>query len=414
MHVVPTPYNGQFLGEMLLEALCVGLAALVIARWTGRWHASIAVPVCLLAVAVWRPNSLAAASTWTPHTAISLFLLFVIAGASLLVGRWRDLWIFVLAGGLLAQNNVSLLFFVAATTGAVALVLGVRTWRARPRVWPTSRDLWWAGVVAALLAAPMVANVVLHWPGDWVHYWDYGRNRSGFQPRTVGDIWRFGTSFWTIGGRGWKVTILVAFLVTLALLRFQSTAMRRFLMSMLAMVAFQFVLVFIYVWRGVDILQDIGGVGWFAYALPVVVFIAAIASLTCATVRWAPVARAAVCVGMVVAVVGVFLADSLVLPYRGTPAVPKIADAVEAPHVRVGFALIDWPLALAIVEELRRRGVDVCVENREAALQATPGLECRGPAPKGTRSILVSSTVPPPAGATPIYQQPGLVVTTPP
>ena len=285
------------------------------------------------------------------------------------------------------KRQVSFLLFVGVT-GTVAVVAG--WYLTRRRAEPTDhlrRDLIWAAVVSAAMLAPIVANLVLHWPGELRKYADYMSDRTSFQPRSVRDVADFVFQYWTGGSAWWSVALVAALVATVAAWRHQRSELRVFLVGLGAICGLEVALMVFYTFRGVDDLQQVY-IGLFSYSGPVWVLTAGMVSVACLARR--PAARAATGVALLAVALLVASSGEFGNPYRGQPAASAFADRVEtAGLVRVDFSAQAWPAALALVEDLRRRDVPVCVVNPWWTFMVTPAMVCDAEAPDDSTTVAV-------------------------
>jgi hypothetical protein len=207
LHVVPTPWNGQVLAVYVLNSALVALAVVVIYGWTRSVAGAAACLAAFAGFAAIHPMILS--SDWMSYLYVVTYTLFVIAAASVAAGRGRqDAPIAVLAGWFLLHGHAAYLVFVPLLTVAA---LACALWPARrallrssPRSWGRAardsvaahRAAWGAvAVISAVFALPIVINLVLHWPGDFVQYFSYGSAaKSG--SRSAGAVIRYVLWFW--------------------------------------------------------------------------------------------------------------------------------------------------------------------------------------------------------------------------
>jgi hypothetical protein len=168
LHLTPTPFGGQYLGALALNAVCVGVAIAIATRLLGSPPAALALVPVILLVNTWVPYGLE--SSWMPHVFICPFLLLCVSGAAVASGSWTDLKYLALSAGLTVHGHVSFVMFAGVTvlvSIGFALVMARRARRLEDLDGPLvpRRELIWAGGVSALFAAPIIANLALHWPG---------------------------------------------------------------------------------------------------------------------------------------------------------------------------------------------------------------------------------------------------------
>jgi hypothetical protein len=146
LHWVPTPYNAQVLGSMIL---CSGLfagALCVAARWVqSRFFLPLALLLGTLHYVAVGPHFCLMA-TWTADTMPMIFLALMVAAASVAAGQGDDLPLLILAGGFAVHSHLAQPLFVvplaalgylglyfACWRGAQAAGIAATPWRRFPR-----------------------------------------------------------------------------------------------------------------------------------------------------------------------------------------------------------------------------------------------------------------------------------------
>jgi len=96
LHVVPTPWNGQFFAVFALCGALASMAVAIVYGSTARVACAAAAfaVICLLIVNY--PE--VAVSEWPPCMFVLTYLVFLLAAASVAVRRAGDLWILALSG----------------------------------------------------------------------------------------------------------------------------------------------------------------------------------------------------------------------------------------------------------------------------------------------------------------------------
>jgi hypothetical protein len=210
LHLVPTPWNGQLIAILLLNSAEVATVAWIVYRWAGSaWAAAVAVALIIglaAAVDVGVPaviNRDILGANWMPDMYVPTFLAFVAAAASVAAGRTSHLGLLAATGWLATHGHAEFLFFVPLIVAAAAAAA----------LWP-DRHAPWAAVrrfvrrrrshylpalaISALFALPIVADLVLHWPGEFGLYWRYARSgRAGHHP--LGEVIRYVLWYWAPG-----------------------------------------------------------------------------------------------------------------------------------------------------------------------------------------------------------------------
>lgn len=225
-HLVPTPWNGQLIAILLLNSAMVATVAWIIYGWARSAWAAVATVALIIILAAALDVGLPAvnnagvlAANWMPDMYVAVFLAFIVAAASVAAGRTAHLWLLAATGWLLIHGHAEFLFFVpliVAGTAAAAL------WPARRAPWAAVRRfarLRWrhyvpALLVSALFALPIVADLVLHWPGQFGKYWHYARSaKAGHHP--LSQVARYLLWYWTPGPL-WLALLVVAVAVAAA------------------------------------------------------------------------------------------------------------------------------------------------------------------------------------------------------
>jgi hypothetical protein len=208
LHMVPTPWNGQFFAAFALCGTMAGLAVGIVYGLTRRLAPAAAAFAVICVLILNHPD--AAASVWPPSLFILTYLVFLLAAASVAAGRTQDLWILALTSWLLIHGYAPfLLLFVPLTlaaTAAFALWPDRHHLLAAIRRFVRDRRSSWIPVVviSAVFLLPIVVNLVLHWPGDFGSYFSYGTHSGGYPPSQV---LRF--MAWYLGPRdnAWPVSV---------------------------------------------------------------------------------------------------------------------------------------------------------------------------------------------------------------
>ncbi|MCC6226233.1 MAG: hypothetical protein IT195_07495 [Microthrixaceae bacterium] len=379
--VVPTPFNGQFLGVLLLNATCIGAAAAIVRRRLGSTAAALALPAVVFVINRWEPWGLS--STWMPHTYIAPFLLLCVAAASVLTASRHDLRYLAFSGGLLVHGHVSFVMFVGVTV-LVAVATGILLRRRGVSVELLRREWipWaWASAVVVAFALPVVLNLVYSWPGELERYANYAGDRQGFQQRSFGDVLRFLGHYWTRDAAAGAALIAFASGVAAGTAGWVVRRWRLPLAGIAVVVVLEAALVLLYAQRGVDNLGE-PYIGLFALSGPVLVLWSGSAGLL-GLVERVPelVWRRGLGALVVVACGALTIATAAIAnPYRGFRG-PEFVKGIGPGAVRLEFATPGWPWALGLVEQLRRRGREVCVLNPVWEILVTDELICDSRSP---------------------------------
>jgi hypothetical protein len=380
LHLVPTPWNGQLLAILLLNAALIAASLAVLARHAGRGRVTLA---CLLVVLLFAAvHPLTVNSGWMPYVYFAPTLLLLVSAASVAAGQTADLPLLALAAGLCINGQAEFLLFAPVTVllslgGLIAVhrhdLRGMFRGRARP----------WYGALAvtALLAFPIVLNTVLHWPGPFGGYLTYMRNVSAYH--LLHHSWAFSVTYtlryWWPGTPASTADIGGLYvaaglgIVALALaLGCRVPGLRRFLLWSLVMTGLMSVLFIYYAKKGIDdngITQTYLGYFYWAAPLLVALVAAAAAAVYLDGRRAASLAlAAAVGGGAVIATVVPQHRDNIDDPpakYFGVPQLPHTVKVLAAEAggrpIVLRIAHNDWGDAVGVVAYADRTGLRACV-----------------------------------------------------
>lgn len=409
--ITPTAYNGQLLGSLVLSSVLLGLAVLTIYRCSRSVAASAVSAAIIFAFATHR---LMLGDVWFPYLYMAPYALMLVAGAALAAGFTAELPSFVLAAGFLIHGHVSFAMFVVVTSSAVAA-----GWVARRRaMWrdelASHRNAVLGGL--ALLVAfmlPMIAELVLRFPGPWPAYWHYLHQRQ--PPRGATDVVRFIGWYWS-GAQA--PIVLVAAVVACALMVIDR---RRWLGHLYAMLALQSLLFVAYIARGVDYLSPLGRyVGFFYLTVPLLLATGAAAYLTiwveqrirAGHRRLLPVAAVATAVAVIAGEAAATrnVRDTFVggIEYPRLVAAIASAPARQGRTVAFDFLHDRWPQAAAIGIAAQRRHLPWCISNPRWTNLFTANYVCDSRTPQWTLAIFTSADTP--AGATVIWSGGGITI----
>lgn len=381
LHVVPADFNGQLIAFFLLNAALAGLVVTELNRHVPSAAACIAgVTVVLL----WLGQHVALSVPWPPYLYVLPFLLLAVTAPSVVVGELASLPAYVLAAGMLVHGHASFLMFVGVTTTVVlACWWVVQRDRRAELLREFRRPILVSAAILGVFLLPMVADLVLHWPGQWQLYWDYSQAALS---NPLGKVATYVGQFWTTVVLGW-LGFAAALLASAGLTLRRPYEERRYLTWLGAFVALLVGLVGVYAYRGVDDLTQLY-TGDFSTVLPgLVLGVAAllvvqavsdlVVSASAAQVRAAGAvlavgSAALVLLGTGMAVhVATYAAVDADLDHLVSLARPGQMILLEFPH-----ADASWPKALAVLEEAHRRHLPVCLPDRSWAFIVSPDFEC--------------------------------------
>lgn len=381
LHVVPTPWNGQLIGILLLNAALIAAALAVLARHArSRWVTLACLAVVLGFAAV---HPLPVNSAWMPYVYFTPALLLLISGASVAAGQTVDLPLLALSAGLCISGQAEFLLFAPVTVlVAVGALAAAHRHDLRGMFRGQARHWAWGVAVAAVLLFPIALNMILHWPAPFGDYLTYRRNVAAQHAihHSLGVSVRYMLRYWWPGipartaARGglWVAVVLAVVALALAL-RCPRPGLRRFLLWSLGMAGLMSVL-FVYFARTSMTDKDIthqAYLGYFYWAAPLVVALVAVAGaavyLDGRRAAW--LALAAVVAGSaVIATVAPQQRDNPDDPpahYAGVPQIPHVVAAMAA--VAAGRPMLvsidqnDWMDATGVVAYADRAGLRSCV-----------------------------------------------------
>jgi hypothetical protein len=467
LHVVPTAWNGQLIA---LYALNAAFAALVVAVGYG-WTRSARGAAAAFAVAALygalHPSVFS--SDWMPYVYVPAYFVFVVAIASVAAGGVRDTWIAALAGWFLIHGHACFLFLVPVLSlAALAVLLWPRLRSARPfglgrprtpqprnppgaPSGPGARWRWrtWlpAGVISAVFALPVVAELALHWPGNFGKYFSYSSSAQsgGHGAAQVADyvLW-----FWWPRAGAWAAPVLLYAVAGLLTWRLPAGPVRRFCVLLLAFDALSTAAFAVYAAVGIDTLSQ-HYIGYFYWSAPVIVVLAGVL----ATLEALPSGAAGSALGTrgsalrtrivpswtglgiaAVAAVAACAAFAMAPQTRTStdhadPANPAVTGPTVDPAMAAGVARMAalaagrpivlrfthdaWPAMTGVLVQAQRSGVRACVADPNWTFMVTSQFICApaeladgrafrlyppGPAPRGVpvlvrlRRAIVTST----------------------
>jgi hypothetical protein len=401
LHVVPAPYNGQLLAVSGFVAATVGATCLVVYRSTRSLSATVVTFAVVFAFAAQAPLF---GQDWFPNLYISSFLLLCVAGGAVAAGFTRE-WPFVMtAAAFLAHGHASFLMFVSITLIAVLALWWVHHRRGvRAELREHRIALWATALVAAMACLPVLADLVLHFPGEWPKYLEFA-SQGDRDPRTFGDALSFVGMAWTDYFLAWPwfVAAAVAGLALLALDRTRGRA-RKFAV-LHGLLLLETLLYVYYVYRGVDYLEPrsvYSYVGYFYRAVPVVVVVGVLVHL-CLVIQdrlpgrreW-PLLAAALVLASTATVVSSDETTQLSGAGHSFNEGARTLKELNAGRDRVIVLQNEvgevWPTTAALGLELSRQGAAWCTQGPNA-LPIMFGADRICTARQGRRGMLVAIT----------------------
>lgn len=424
LHLVPTPWNGQMLAILILNASLLAAVLAVLHSWSRESRVVILAGGALLALVVAEP--ILTDSAWMPWVYCAPFLLLLVSAASVAAGRVESCAPFTVAAGLLVHGHACFLFFVPVI-GILTLVLFLRGKPAesiRGLVRQHRRSLLTSAVVAAVFVFPILLNLALNWPGEFGKYIAYGRQPRGPQP--VFSAVRYALAYWGLGSVGYALFPLTTVVAVISARRLPHSRLRSACLSLVGMTSATTVLVTYYAWHGIDDLSE-PYMAYFALMAPIALAMTTVASL--ATRETIVIAAPA---GRFRALIAFLVAGAMVLAaivplsgrtdavgsgrYTGDPALPhaltEVTDVAGGRPIVISIVDHDaWPDAVALLVATSRAGLDSCVSEPEWAFMVTGRSVCTSA--ERTRGIEVDVRLPArvPSGASPLASLTFAVIT---
>lgn len=381
LHLVPTPWNGQILAILLLNAALIGAAIAVIARHAGSVRVTLACALLVFLFIALHP--LPVNSAWFPYLYFAPALLMLVSAASVAAGQTFALPLLALSAWLCIHGQAEFLVFAPAIV-ILALAGLFVTHRTDPAgVFRGARWRWvGALVVSALFALPIVIYTVQHWPGEFGAYLNYRRTvgHGRIHHDLVASV-SYVFEFWWpgkpttphMGAPGWAIAMFLFAIAAVLARRCPVPDLRRFMLWSLAM-AGAVELIFVYYAQTAISDYNIATqayLGYFTWAAPlIVVLVAATGAVLQLQDRrnvLLPL-TAAVAAGAVVAAVVPQHRDDRWDPPAKYLGVPQLPQLVRSLHAAAGGRPIvirinegEWPDAVGVVAYADRTGVRSCV-----------------------------------------------------
>ncbi len=378
LHVVPTAWNGQLLAVYALTSLFVGLVAGVSYGWTGSLRGAAVCFAAVLVLAAVHPAVLS--SDWMPYLYVLAYIAFLVAAASVAAGQGRDAWVLALTGWFLIHGHASFLFFVPVIWCAA---LAAALWPHRHGLgasvrsfFVTQRRVWVPVVIiTAIFALPIVADVALHWPGQFGRYLAFassGKSGGHSVPQAV----RAALWYWWPHRNAWAFPV-AGYAVAVAVTRWLApSSLRRFLAALLAVNVLSSLAFLYYAVTGIDVLSR-HYEGYFYWSAPVITLL--VIALGVVEAMPLPLSTAAAAAAAVLVLAALAVApDTRTSTNSSDPAVPNsgqdtdsaLPGAVSALAARSDGHMIVlrldpqfWGDATGFLVQAERTGVRACVAN---------------------------------------------------
>jgi hypothetical protein len=381
LHLVPAAWNGQLIAVYALNALFAALVVGIGYGLSGSVRTAAACCAVLLAAAAVRPAIFS--SDWMPYMLVPAYIAFLVAVASVASGRVQDAWIAALTGWFLINGNVAFLLFVPLAVATCVAALGWPHRRSLPasaRSFFARRRRVWVpvAVISVVLAFPIAANTLLHWPGEFGKYLSYSSSSSQQGAHGLRQVARYVLWFWWPGsGRvAWLIPVAAYVVAGAATWRLAPGPVRRFLVSVLAFSTLSSAAFVGYAAAGVDELTSTGHyIGYFYWSAPVIMLLA-IAMAVVESLP-SPLGLAVAVTAGSIACAAFALAPGTVTSTEHTdpgnlatgpntnPALPagvaRMAALAGGRPVVFRLAHQAWPAMTGILVQAERAGVRACV-----------------------------------------------------
>jgi len=365
--VAASAYGGQFIGDTLVVSLLLALVVRVLHRWLGSLPAAACAAGLIFAFGAEHDML---GDTWLPSLYCSAFALLVISTVAVSAGRTAEVPYLILASGLLVHGHVAFIMFVAVCWlfAPVGWLFSHHPRQRRAELRAARWRLWSsAGLVLAFLA-PMVAELVLHFPGPWPAYLTYGQHRSGHSMRQ--SLAFFG-HFWSSSYPAPAAILLVAAAIALLLLDLDRRRGLLFIRAYLLLGLLSALFVY-YVAHGIDELSPATYyTGWFYRVVPMFLLVLPLSHLLMLLAQLPlPFRGAKVAAAVAVILLALTGATSATLvPSHGPddPTVAPVLAAIERTEVRLHRAAVlrfthdQWETAAGVIAAADRAGLPVCL-----------------------------------------------------
>ena len=281
LHLVPTPFNGQFLAILLLNAGLIAAGLAVIARHAGSARVTLACAVVALLFVALHP--LTVNSPWFPYLYFAPAVLMLVAAASVATGETFGLPILALSAWLCIHGQAEFLVFAPII---VVVALAGHFWTRRKnqtRLFGSARHWIGAAVISMLFALPIVIYTAEHWPGQFGRYWGYREHvaKSGLIHHTLITSIGYTMRFWWPGKPstaygdvpGTVIALVLTAVAVLLALRCPLPRLRRFLLWSVVMAGVLTVVFIYYAQTAIsdNNLKSQSYLGYFTWAAPLMV-----------------------------------------------------------------------------------------------------------------------------------------------
>jgi len=345
LHLVPTPWNGQFLAILLLNAALAAAALAVVARHTGSIKVTLVCAALVLFFFALHP--LMVNSPWFPYLYCAPALLMLVSAAAVATGETFALPVLALSAWLCIHGQAEFLVFAPLI---VIVALAGHFWtrrKSQTRLFGTAWHWIGAAVVSVLFALPISIYTAQHWPGEFGQYLAYRRHvgKNGIHHNLIASV-SYTMRFWWPGRPstvyaafpGAVIALVLAVAAVTLAIRCPVPGLRRFLLWSLAMAG---VMTLIFVYYAQTAISDSNithqsYLGYFTWAAPLIVVLVIAAGAVVHLREGRTVVLpliAAVAAGAVAATVVPQRQDDHFDPpakYLGVPQLPQLVRTMSA------------------------------------------------------------------------------------
>jgi hypothetical protein len=381
LHLVPTPWNGQVLAILLLNAALLAAAVAVIARHAKSTQVTLACAALVLLFVALHP--LTVNSPWFPYLYFAPALLMLVSAASVATGETFALPVLALSAWLCIHGQAEFLVFAPLI---VIVALAGHFWTRRKNQTRLLGPAWhWIGaaVISALFALPIVIYTAQHFPGQFGLYMGYREHvaKSGQIHHSLITSVSYTMRFWWPGRPstvyaplpGAVIAVALTAVAVLLAVRCPLPGLRRFLLWSLVMAGVLTVIFVYYAQTAIsdNNLRSQSYLGYFTWAAPLIVVLVVTAGAVVHLRNGRTIVLpliAAVAAGAVVATVVPQTQDDRFDPpakYLGVPKLPQLVQTMStAAHGRPIVVRINetaWFDAVGVVAYGDRIGRRACV-----------------------------------------------------
>lgn len=381
--VAASPFGAQQIALLALNATVLALVARIIWRNTGSLTYALLAVVIPVVYLGYRSASIGVnplSSTWMPYLFMAPTLLLLVSAASVSTGRTRDLPTLAFAGLLLMHGHVSFILIVSGIVAASVALPVLRRLRTHTAQWELDRRavLVSAGIVVVFLV-PIVANLALHWPGEFGKYVKYG-NSSQAGGHGVGRAVEYMVDYWWHGDHPVYAMLAIAAVAVLCAVTHPDPQIRRYLTGAVVAGLAASALMVYYAARGIDEIDQIYIGQWSSMVEPLLLWVVAARLWTAFRPARVATGQAVLAAASAAAVLAALWVPQASNPYRGFPQTPRVLAKLEA-FSGGRTILLDvgpdiGPNVPGVVLQATRTGHRVCLLDPGQALFVTDDYVC--------------------------------------